>query len=254
MTIIKTNANATTFMRTILKKTVSPLDIAKKPHCLVLSVSRSDFVDDASSVSSLYNIADTTLSYTQASEVNMPSLEYDSDLGRESMRLSGDQFMDISGVMDYTSPFTLLTVIKIDAGDTTARRIFGKLTYGTDQGVGMSCYQSNGNIIGRYTTSVAVIESGLEQGSWECIALTYDGEGGAMFAQLVDGEFSAAGFVIDGAVITETGIRIGEQSDGMVGLIDMTMILTVDVLNPANSGILSDVKTMLSDFYGDLLN
>lgn len=256
MTTIKTGFNATSLMKGILTKHITPLDIAKINECSIMSVHRANFVDNASPISGLLNLADGVSKFTQTISDRQPTLQYDNVLGRDTgyytEESSVGDTLTYEGVIDIAGGFSMLAVVKIT--DESYQGVFGSDGAGLESTRFGIRYRENGKFqcfMGNVSSSPSIV-GGYIYGSWRVVLMSHDGVNTMRYQILGEslGTNVAAPFTV-----VDPELRIGSATLDLVDAnIDMCALFNTDILDPADTTVLDEVKSMLSSFYGSAVH
>ncbi len=249
MTTIKTASNATSTMKSVLPRSITPLDIARRAECSVMSVMRPDLMV-GDSVFEIANLADASKVFTQADETNQAELVLAAAFGRETLNFDADRerHYTLSESVDYTGPFSLLSVFRPETLGGLMNLIGDEDTNETNR-VGLRL-QTNSRMRARVGSGTA--QSGiLTAGNWYAAIMSYDGSANVTLEVL--GEAAVTGSVVNEA--TGTNLRLGDNNAafGFIGQIDMAAMFTTNLHNSANTGLLADVKFMVKNFYKNVI-
>lgn len=252
MTTIKTSTNSTALMRSVLPRSVTPLDIAQKGECKVFSVMRPDFLVGSDSVSTIANIADPSSPFVQVNSDNQADSVYDDSIGRNVLEFSEDRARNYlySGFVDYSEAHSFLSVIKTAAFDSFSV-IIGDEASTTEQRASLS-YQSNSRLRMRNGNGTAG-SLDLNPSTWYAVIGSYDGVSSVKIEVLGQDVYSGTTTIEADGITT---LRLGSASTslGFVGRMDMGAFFTADLHGAGNSDLLLDVKTMLRQFYGSTVS
>lgn len=247
MTTLRTSSNATALMRSVLPKSVTPLDIAGNANCNVMSVMRPNLVVGTTAVTEIANLADPDAAFVQAEATDQGSLATSAAFGRQTLELADtrDQFYDSTGTFDWTSAFSMLAVFRPGRVDAL-QNVLGNETATTEFRVGIHV-NSNGTLRGRVGNAGPSVGS-ISANTWYAAILSYDGTS-TMTIERVGGTTATV------SVSTEptgfTGLKIGlGASFGFDGQVDMAAVFNTDLHGASNAALMADVKTMLAQYYG----
>lgn len=250
MTTVRTSVNATSLMKAVLPKVVTPLTIGTLPECMTLNVMRPELMD-TDPVSRISNLVLGNPDMTQTTGSNQAILEYDSSLGRDTLGFDSDRarFYSYSNPVDYTTAFSMLTVFRADTVGLLSS-ILGNESVTEANRVGIRT-QTNSKIRARVGNGTAQQSGLLSAGNWYGAIMSYNGTNTVSLEVL--GEDVVTGAVTNEATITSLTVGSSNPAFGVDGAIDMVGFFTVDLHGTTNSALLSDVKQMIKQFYGNTL-
>lgn len=247
MTTITTTTASTALMRSVLPRSVTPLDVARNAACKLMSVSRQDFVTGTASVSSIVNFANEANNLTQATGGNQASLVNDPDLGRDVLDFDSgrtDHYILPSGA-DYTKAFSFVSVFK--ARLAAIGVLMGNETTTADSRANLTIQPTRG--IRVRINSLNVNSAAVDLDTWYAVIGTFDGVDTATVEVLGQAEASSTG-AADASGTTNLGVGSPNPNFGFDGQIALSAFFDVDLKASANSALLEDTKTMISQLYG----
>lgn len=248
MSVIKTGFNATSLMKSVLEKSISPTDIAAMPSCLALSVFRDNFVD-GDDVGNLVNLANPSINFTQSDDLSKPTLLDDVNLGRKSGYFNADanRYLNSEHVIDYSAAYTILSVVKIPYSTNDIQLIMGNESVTASNRVGVK-YRGSNNKVQNFRGSSSVGSEPLIAGQWYAILSSYNGVD--TVSMEVIGEPIKTSSVIETVTTTNLKISSGSGFTMSDGSIDMVAFFNKDMFDPSNSEDYDDINLMLKSFYG----
>lgn len=251
MTTIVSTTNATAVMKALLGRDVSPLDIALRPECTVMSVMRPELMVGSASVGRIANLADPDSAFVQANALAQGAAVSDTGFGRDTLGFDGDflRHYVLDAPVAVSGAFSLLSVFQIGTAGQI-HNILGDESSITSDRYGINVW-SNNTVRARVGDGFA--QSGaISLNTWHAAIMSYDGTNTVKLEVL--GAGSSTGAVTSEA--NNTTLRLGDQTPafGLHGRVDMAAMFNVDMFDPSQAAVLADVKTMLRQFYGSLVS
>lgn len=249
MTTLRSATPATSAMRAVLPRFITPVEIARDPATTVFAVMEPRFVTGAGSVSQVANLSRPEAPFVQVAAANQPAMAMDSALGRQTLTFGSDRndFLTMTGAVNYAAAWSMLAVVSVGATGLLMN-IMGDYDSAL---TGQAAMQLNSN--GSFRAKVAEAAVGLAAatvGQRYALFVSHDGAGVVKGKRLDTATATSAANI--STMPTTTALKLGHQTGswGLNGTIDMAAMFSVDILAPAQADLLSRVETMLRQYYG----
>lgn len=248
MMTIKSAAKATPIMEVVLPRSITPLDIARRAECSVMSVmsiKRPDLMI-GDSVSEIANLADASKTFQQSDAASRGVAASAAAFGRETLDFDADRerHYTLSAAVDYTGAFSLAAVFRPQNLGARCNLLGDETTVENDR-AGFQL-QPNG-ALSATVAGLRVDSSVLTNDTWYAALMSYDGSANITLEVIGSATLTATGSPSPAG----TSLRLGDDNSafGFVGQIDMAAMFATDLHGSTNAGLLADVKLMLSQFY-----
>ena len=246
MTGLRSGTNATDLIKAISPREVTPLDIAERAGCTVMSVMTEALTGNVTSVSRIANLANPDAPFEQGTAANQASMVDSATFGRKTLEFdtARDRYYTLGTTVDYASAFSLLAVFRSGVVDTLMNVLGDEDTVtATRAGLHM---QTNGKLRARIGSSVVGSET-LTADTWYAAIMSFNGSESMTIEVLGQSAITGA---VSGSV-TGTALRISDNTGafGLDGQVDMAAMFNVELNATAQADLLADVKLMLAQTY-----
>lgn len=245
---ITISTNATASIKRVPARKVTPQTLAKRPECTLMSgmtKSPSTLVKGTTDVEAIVNLANPEKHLAQSTAARREGWVFDAAMGRKTLEITADRALHylVNNLVDYTSPFTLVSVFK---GSTSGK--LQNLIGGADL-IGARVQTNHclrGRVTGTATQSVGV----AVQDKWHVAIMACDGSAN-LFIQLVAGDEQKTSMTVEPV---NTFLRFGHNQAflGFAGKMDMAAVLNVCIYGTtaAARGLQGMTFDMLHQLYG----
>lgn len=252
MPILTTRGAASTAMKSVLPRAISPLDVAQSSWCDHLWLFRPEanystvVADEFDRVN---NLADAS-AYVSAVETDRrPAVAEDADLGMQVAVWDDSLGKELlmNGTIDPTQDFTYLVVTKaVDTSPAANQVVMGHRVSAPD--VASILNTPAGNLQAQYGTAGSA--STPNPGTWSAVFMSHDAA-----AQTVGVRVGNDDFVFDEsaytAISTADALRFGwNYSNGYEGSIALGAVFNCNLADPANASEFAEVRSMIDRYFG----
>lgn len=248
---ISTGTNATSRMKSILPRVVTPWDIADNANCKIMNIATPKLVTGTTAVTELANLANPSDRMRQTASINQGAMIADADLGRDTLAFNADRIRSYEATdpFDYTTPFSLMTVFKSDLL-AAQQNLIGEESGVTSERVGLRITTNNRV---RFRIGTVNLQSSVAASTtdWNIAIASYDGTGD-IHLKVIGTDLLASSITVEPV---QTSLRIGDNlaGYGFSGRMDMAAAFDVDLFGASGSDLLADIYEMLRQFYGDTI-
>lgn len=250
MSTFATTTDATTIMRAVLPRQLTPQTIADWDECTaMIYIPDSDL--EPGVISSLPNLADITKPFTQGTAINQPQTVNDLSLGRLTMAFNADRLRCLvsSVAPDYTAPWSMVVVTQQKASPIANGNIFGSVSADSALQSGLRMAGTD-RIIARNGDGSAQTFAVNELDEWVVLFASYTGT--SIKIQSVSDPIATAAV---STPATGTVLNMGSTAAGFgyTGRTDMAIMLTEDIFAAENAAMMTDIRGMLRNTYGGVI-